>query len=38
MILTTLLNGKVTQIKVSNVNFDKTCDVLIFGAGSAGVY
>ena len=38
MILSTLTNNKVVKTKVSSVNFDITTEVLVVGAGSAGVY
>ena len=38
MILSTLTNNKVVKTKVSHVNFDITTEVLVVGAGSAGVY
>ena len=38
MILSTLENGKVTKTTVPEQKFDIKCDVLIVGAGSAGIY
>ncbi len=38
MILSTLENGKVVKSIVTEVEFDIKCDVLVVGAGSAGVY
>ncbi|MBE6609200.1 MAG: FAD-dependent oxidoreductase [Ruminococcaceae bacterium] len=38
MILSTLENGKVTKTEVTGAIFDHSCQVLVIGAGSAGVY
>ena len=38
MILSTLENGKIVKTQCGEVVFDRECDVLCVGAGSAGVY
>lgn len=38
MIFSTLENGKITRLKVNDISFALSCDVLCVGAGSAGVY
>ena len=38
MILSTLENGIVTKTTIPEQNFDIECDVLVVGAGSAGIY
>lgn len=38
MIFSTLENGQITKTSVNDVKFHHSCDVLVIGAGSAGVY
>ena len=38
MILSILENSKVIKTQADNINFHLECDVLVMGAGSAGVY
>ena len=38
MILSTLEDGKIIKTEIENLSFDYFCDVLVVGAGSAGVY
>jgi hypothetical protein len=38
MIFSTLENGKIKKVDKANPIFERRCDVLVVGAGSAGVY
>ena len=38
MKILTLENGVLTESECNNPNFEYSCDVLVVGAGSAGVY
>lgn len=38
MIFSTLMEGKVTVTEITPPSFERACDILIFGAGSAGCY